>query len=568
MLPAESPAHRTLISWPPADRYALLLILQLWLVALIIINPTGDFPIADDWAYFSSVKALVEHGSLVYSDWAAPNLVSQFTWGALFALPFGVSYTVLRISTEVLALIAAGALYLTLRNFGCRPGVALVGALTLLFNPLAFVLSASFMSDVPYTAMQTVAILFLTAGFAGESAIQLKLGWWATIAALLCRQVGMAIPLGFGAARLSRAPFEWQNALLAFLPFAGFLALQILFQTGLGYAGILPAHFGRQIGFMLSNMRNSGFLQLSGGLLWFAVECAYYLGFFLLPLSLLVVAQFTNRIVRELALSVWGWLLAVSLLLTWFGPQMPVWSNNIIEAWSLGGVDVIGVPPPGWFWPIITFLSAFGALTLIVALLVTGLMVGWQTGKTPAAVALFAGVTALALLGSLALLPRGTQFDRYIIPVVPCLVIFLCMRLRASVENTQPIPAWARATGAATLAVLAVYSVLGTHDFLAEKRAQWVALQDLIQQDHVLPDVIDAGWVYNAPTSYGVYGDPNRIDTWFRSREFLVFSERIAEMPRLTAYSRIRTYPVSRWAPWAQAPGSIVVMHRNNPRAR
>ncbi len=378
----------------------------------------------------------------------------------------------------------------------------------------------------------------------------------------------MAIPLGFGAARLSLAPLGWQNAALSFLPFAAFVVLQILFQTGLSYFGILPADFGRQIGFMLSNVRNSGVLQLAGELPWFGVECAYYLGFFLLPLSLLVVAQFTNRIVHEVALSVWGWLLAFSLLLTWFGPQMPVWSNNIIEAWTLGGVDVQGVPPPGWFWPFISFLSAFGALTLVAALLVTGLMIAWQTGKTSAAIALFAGVTALALLGSLALLPRGTQFDRYIIPVVPCLVIFLCMRLRASVETTQPIPRWAITVSSTLLAVIAVYSILGTHDFLAEKRAQWVALQDLIQQDHVLADTIDAGWVYNAPTSFGVYGDPNRIDTWYRSREYLVFSGRIAEMPKLTGYSRIRTYPVPRWAPWAQAPGSIFVMHRNNPPAR
>ncbi len=167
MLPSERPGRGILVSWLPADGYALLLILQVWVVALIVIDPVGDFPIADDWAYFSSVKALVEHGRLVYSDWAAANLVSQFAWGTIFALPFGLSYTVLRISTEVLALIAAGALYLTLRNFGCRPWVALAGALTLLFNPLAFVLSASFMSDVPYTAMQTVAILFLTARIGG-----------------------------------------------------------------------------------------------------------------------------------------------------------------------------------------------------------------------------------------------------------------------------------------------------------------------------------------------------------------------------------------------------------------
>jgi hypothetical protein len=545
--------------WVAADGYRLLAIVLAWLLALVVINPVGDFPVADDWAYFSSVRELIEHTRLIYSNWAAPNLLSQIAWGSLFALPFGVSYTSLRFSTETLALIASGALYLTLRRFGCRPWVALLGALLLLFNPLCFALSASFMSDVPYTAMQMVAMLFLAGGLASGSAVQAKIGWWTAIAALLCRQVGMAIPLGYGAAKLSRMRFTWQNALLCLLPFAAFVVLQVLFQIGLQYSGLMPANYGKQVAVIVDNVSHSGVLQLSLGLFQFTGECLYYFGFFLLPLSLLVVAQFTHRLVQEIEIAV---------LLTWLGPQMPVWNNNTIEAWSLGGVDVAGVPPPGWFWPVMTFLSAFGALTLIVALLVSGLMVAWQIGKKAAATGLFAGTTALALLGSLALLPGHTQFDRYIIPVIPCLVIFLCMRLRADVANAQPIPRWAVMASTAVLVAMTAYSVLGTHDFLAEKRVQWTALQDLIQKDHVLPDTIDADWVYNAPTSYGVYGDPDKLDAWFRTADYIVKPARKDGVLNRAGYVRIRRYPVVRWAPWAQAMGSIAVMHRTTPPPR
>jgi hypothetical protein len=210
-------------------------------------------------------------------------------------------------------------------------------------------------------------------------------------------------------------------------------------------------------------------------------------------------------------------------------------------------------------------MSAFGALTLIAALMVTVLMIVWQIGKPPAAIGLFAGVTALALLGSLALLPRGTQFDRYIIPVVPCLVIFLCMRLRANVENAQPIPRWAVAASGAIMLAITAYSVLGTHDFLAEKRVQWTALQDLIQKDHVPADTIDADWVYNAPTAYGVYGDPKSLDGWFRTADYVVKPARRNGVLNRPGYVRIRRYPIVRWAPWDQAPGSIAVMHRISP---
>src|SRR5690242_6681048 len=70
-------AHRVrLAALSSPDFYPLLLILQAWAAMLVVVNPLGNFPVMDDWAYFASVKALVEHGQLVFSSWAAMNLVS------------------------------------------------------------------------------------------------------------------------------------------------------------------------------------------------------------------------------------------------------------------------------------------------------------------------------------------------------------------------------------------------------------------------------------------------------------------------------------------------------------
>ena len=130
-----------------------------------------EFSVLDDWAYYASVKALVEHGQLVFSNWTATNLISQIAWGAMFAIAFGTSYTVLRFSTLVLALLGTGALYLTLRETQCGRGTALLGSLLFLFNPVVWVMSASFMSDVPYTAMQTIAMLWLIRAFRSGSTL-------------------------------------------------------------------------------------------------------------------------------------------------------------------------------------------------------------------------------------------------------------------------------------------------------------------------------------------------------------------------------------------------------------
>jgi hypothetical protein len=204
--------------------------------------------------------------------------------------------------------------------------------------------------------------------------------------------------------------------------------------------------------------------------------------------------------------------------------------------------------------------SAFGGLMLLVALAVAG-RAAWRDFRQESALpAIFAAVAALALLGSMAMLPPETQFDRYIIPVIPCLVVVLCTRLRMAAMSA--IPRWATLTSATSLCAIAIYSVLGTHDYFSEKRVRWTALQDLVKNDRVPPENVDAGWVYNAPTSFGVYGDPNDVDTWFKTQEYLVYSSLTPGLESVQGYTVVRSYPVQRWAPWNTAQSAILVMHR------
>src|SRR5689334_10088256 len=84
-----------------ADLTNICLITILWVFMVILVNPIGDFPLNDDWAYGWTVKTLLETGSFVLSDWTAANLLPQALWGILFCLPFGFSFTALRFSTLI-----------------------------------------------------------------------------------------------------------------------------------------------------------------------------------------------------------------------------------------------------------------------------------------------------------------------------------------------------------------------------------------------------------------------------------------------------------------------------------
>ena len=85
---AEEPKGGFLLSLRSDNDFARVCLLAfLWIVATCLVNPIGDFPLADDWSYGWTVKHLLETRDYLPSDWGAPNLISQVIFGALFCLP-------------------------------------------------------------------------------------------------------------------------------------------------------------------------------------------------------------------------------------------------------------------------------------------------------------------------------------------------------------------------------------------------------------------------------------------------------------------------------------------------
>ena len=122
--------HQSISLEYPTDLINIAILIIVWGIAICLVNPIGNFPLNDDWAYGRSVKWLVEEGELRYVGWTATNLFSQILWGALFCLPFGFSFTVLRLSTLVLGIVGVIATYCLLKGIGSNPKLALFWSLS------------------------------------------------------------------------------------------------------------------------------------------------------------------------------------------------------------------------------------------------------------------------------------------------------------------------------------------------------------------------------------------------------------------------------------------------------
>ncbi len=86
-------------------RFGIWIVVGLYLVAVLAVNPFRECPVRDDWAYAWSAWRLLATGHYLAHDWASANTPFQAAWGAAFCLLFGNSFIALRCSTIVLAVL-------------------------------------------------------------------------------------------------------------------------------------------------------------------------------------------------------------------------------------------------------------------------------------------------------------------------------------------------------------------------------------------------------------------------------------------------------------------------------
>ena len=94
------------------DKANILILILLWIFMAWLVNPIGEFPLNDDWVHARAVRTLLKTSQFTLADGhSSSNLFALVYWGALFCLPFGFSFTALRISTLVLGLVGVVTFY-------------------------------------------------------------------------------------------------------------------------------------------------------------------------------------------------------------------------------------------------------------------------------------------------------------------------------------------------------------------------------------------------------------------------------------------------------------------------
>lgn len=478
------------------NRYLLLLFI-LFLLAEFIVNPLGEFPLNDDWSYAKTVLIMIQEGDIYIGSWCAMTLASHAVWGFLFVKLFGFSFIVLRFSTLVSSLIGIATLYKLVFSISKNQTLAFVTGLTLLFNPLYFNLSNTYMTDVNFNTWLILAFYFAYSFFETRKPLPFALVFFISAALVLNRQFGILLPVGFTSACLLLSEKKWRYVILAAI---GTLGVFAIFKWYEAYVyRVLPGYSAYVI-FNTLNLTDAALLKRIGvNIIERYKLMTTSLLVYVSPLAFIWYRSFASR-VKPVELFA---IVLVSLFV--FMPalvhtQFP--NGNIFTNMALGP-ETFYYSSAGSFSreKYHTYSALFDRVLVfskyLLSLVSTTALTCYlyclfrkRNPRNPSTLNPFKTmIVVFSIIYFLALCVSISFFDRYIIPIIS--VVLLLIGSTTDAKPARVLP------GFIILVLFAYVSVFGTKDYLTLNRARWEAVNTLKSEKGVGVDRINAGFEVN-----------------------------------------------------------------------
>lgn len=512
------------------ERYPLFAILSFFALSCLLVSPLRNVPVIDDWTYAWSVENLIRTGRLAVLDWSAHYPIFQTLWSSPWALLFGFSFGVLRLSMVVLAALGCAALYLTLRELELDRERSLLGALALAANPVFFLLSFSFMTDVPFLSMMNLALLCYLTGLKRDRPVWLWVGGLFAAAAFLSRQIGLAIPLVM-LPSLFLKEGGWTKLPKRLAP----LLVSLL---GMGLLGLWVSKSLGRTSVMTQRMEGIRYLFLvsPGEYLNYNLDLLLQAVFAIFPLLIAGISLKSRRWLLTLAASVIG---GAILLWLYFGEvSLPLHGENTwsLEELGCGRALIQGVlmvtGPAHHFSRLARALMLISAAVLVVGIARLLFETRGRMSK-PARLMIASGLLHLGTINALWL-----YYDRYYLVLLPSL-IYLALKLTLKTGLSRVL-AWSG------VAFLSFVSISGTWDALRFNEACREAF-DYLRAAGVPAAEIDAGYSLNG---WVLYAHPENLPPGAHPTEDVPWVTSQTELPYAISNTPFPGYDILKEVSW------------------
>ncbi len=451
----------------------ILIIFLMWLGIILLVNPLGEFPINDDWAYAIIVKKWAEKGQFQLINWGEMSLVSHLIPATLLAKIFGFSFVLLRVTTLILSFLGLFGVYRLLLLVQPSRQIAFMAGLVVLACPVYMALSFSYMTDLPFTTFCIWAVYFFIRADLKQSGRALIYAILFTIWAMLSRQLALVIPFAWLIShwlvkRENDRSWAWKG-----LPFLVSLAVLLIFNKLMGDYGLLPDTYGSKLRVLKGFLQEAGLRQLRNTIGYIALFFVY-MGLFLSPLLFFLRW-------RSIEFKQW-WLIVISTVLL---AGMLIATNKTIPAVdnvfiNLGVgpntmMDYFGsfrMAPPGgaapvWLLSLITIIGAFFGTVMAVLLFNDIRERSWKLQSIES----FLLVLIVCYMGPFMI---TGYYDRYLIFMMPLVAMLIIRWLQW--EGTKTILLRA---GFSFLTLFICFSTAATHDYMSYNRLRWRLIEEL-----------------------------------------------------------------------------------------
>jgi hypothetical protein len=306
-------------------------------------------------------------------------------------------------------------------------------------------------------------------------------------------------------------------------------------------SGVLHPTWAQEINLRAQHQLMSNPRAFAEELLWRPGVLLQYFCLFTLPLSYGAIAQLASSRIRARYRTrrfLWACLSAAMLSAVSYAAGAPAHKDTVLPRipWNLEGLELFGTP-----------LRGLTILTLVAAVPLGGLMIVqvWRDFRTGNSAIL----VHTAMLCLLPLTLAYHQFgDEYLLVYVPW-VIWIVSR---AVPLRSPL---AIVCALATL-LLQLAIVLPWEDYiLAYTEVQWQAATMAMEQYHLPPTKVYAGWTWDCYYAFDEY--TTRYPAAGQVNFDSLFVKWLPEMEKRAAYRVITGYPST-----PPAPGTIVARRR------
>lgn len=515
------PRDESLQVLPHAPLYCIILLATVYVAAIAFVNPLGDFPLNDDWSFAIAVRTFVNDHTWRPIGWTSMPLFSNALWAAPMCSVTACSHEELRMTTLLASVVLISATFAMVWLVRNEPTLSTAAALLVAFNPIAFALSFTFMTDILFSALMAASATCFILSLQRNSAVFYSLGTLAAIGATLSRQLGLCIPAAYLAVQLLQAfgwrlwPIQPRKTVLAKLikgtiPIAACVAALLLYNGWLEAQGRVPALYSQKSD-ELAALMNGPILATIKVASSHAFMILLYMGVFVAPILALTagpepIARRHGLLRRLPLLGALATAVFAVVGMVIMHRNMPVGGNILIpqgvgpltlrDTYILNRASV--APLPQAFWLVVSLIGVWGAFELtrrIMTFLVTTIS-DRETERFPAAraVTMFCIFAASAYSTPLIV---GPLFDRYLVPILP-LTLLIVIALSPG-PRRSPVSAL---FGGLILVGTIGYSVAAAHDYLSWNRARWSAIGELEMAGLANPRTMDGGFEYNGKYAY------------------------------------------------------------------